>query len=86
MFNIKKSDFTARNENLRDEKNILQDKETTNSYRIKSEEFLEDINFDNGDLEEKDIHNKKKSIYSCPIYCEREGSYLSESGAQRFPT
>ena len=62
MFNIKKSDFTARNENLKDEKNILQDKETTNSYRIKCDEFLEDINFDNGDLEEKDIHNKKESI------------------------
>ena len=54
--------IVPRNKNLKDEKRILKNKETSNSYRLECVELLDHINFDNSVFEDKVFDYIEESI------------------------
>ena len=53
--NIKKNFNILTIKHLKHQKNKIEDKESSNSYEIEAVEFLDHINFDNGDFDENAI-------------------------------
>ena len=61
--NSGKYNFTDQTiQNLKDEKRQIEDKESSNSYEMEAVEFLDHINFDDGDFDYNAIDNKAESI------------------------
>ena len=70
MDNIKKNDFTVpSNKNLENEKSTIEEKKSSQSYDMESVKFVDCINFNNGDFEDKVLNYMEKLIYSNITYC-----------------